>query len=53
MLKLFLMIKGLKNNIRCKNQREFESKLSSVKIGGNKPKKQVSEIVNIKKFYKS
>ena len=32
---------------------EFEPKLSSVRVGGNKPDKQLSEIENITKFYKS
>ena len=36
-----------------KNQREFESELSSVRIGGNKSNKQLSEKENITKFYKS
>ena len=36
-----------------KNQIEFESKLSSIRIGTNKPKKQLSEMENITKFYKS
>ena len=46
---------GVKCKIwRCKkNQREFESKLSSVTIGGNKSKKQLSDIENITKIYKS
>ena len=35
-----------------KNQMEFESKLSSVKVGGNKSDKQLSEIENITKYYK-
>ena len=35
-----------------KNQRKFESKLSSVEIGGNKSNKQLSKIENITKFYK-
>ena len=32
---------------------EFESKLSSIKIKGNKSVKHLSEIENIRKFYKS
>ena len=36
-----------------KKRTEFESKLISVRIGGNKSKKQLSEIENITKFYKS
>ena len=32
---------------------EFESTLCSVRIGGNKSDKQLSEIENITKFYKS
>ena len=44
-----------KNTIRkcTKNQIEFQSKLSSVRVGGNKSDKQLSEIENITKFYKS
>ena len=33
-----------------KNQREFESKLSTVGIGDNKSNKQLIEIENIMKF---
>ena len=36
-----------------KNERKFESKLSSVRIEGNKSSKQLSEKENITKFYKS
>ena len=36
-----------------KNQMEFESKLSSARVGGNKSDKQLSETENITKFYKS
>ena len=36
-----------------KNQREFQPILSSVRIRGNKSNKQLSEIENITKFYKS
>ena len=36
-----------------KNKMEFKSKLSSVWIGGNKLDKQLCEIENITKFYKS
>ena len=36
-----------------KNQIEFESKLSSVIMEGNKWNKQLSEIENIRNFYKS
>ena len=36
-----------------KNQREFESRLSSTRIGGNKSNKRLSEIEKITKFYKS
>ena len=36
-----------------KNHSGFESKLSSVRIGGNKSNKMLSEIENITKFYKS
>ena len=36
-----------------KNQRESGSNLSSVSIGDNKSNKQLSEIENITKFYKS
>ena len=32
---------------------KFESKLSSVRIGGNKSNKQLSEIEHITTFYKS
>ena len=35
-----------------KKQREFESKLSSVRIRGNKSNKQLSEIEDVTKFYK-
>ena len=35
-----------------KNQSKFESKLSSVELGGNKSNKQLSKIENITKFYK-
>ena len=33
-----------------KNQMELESKLSSVRVGGNKSDKQLSEMENITKF---
>ena len=36
-----------------KNQIEFELKLSSVKIGGNKSNKQLSKIENFTKYCKS
>ena len=36
-----------------KNQMEFELKLSSVRIGGDKSDKQLREIENITNFYKS
>ena len=36
-----------------KNQMEFESELSSIRIGRNKSEKQLSEIENITEFYKS
>ena len=36
-----------------KTQRKFEFELGSVKIGSNKSNKQLSEIENITKFYKS
>ena len=46
-----------KNKIRFedveKNYMEFESKLSSVRLGGKKSDKQLSEIEYITKFYKS
>ena len=32
---------------------KFESQLSSVRVEGNKSEKQLSEIKNITKFYKS
>ena len=32
---------------------KFQSKLDSVRIGGNKSNKQLSDMENIKKFYKS
>ena len=35
-----------------KNKREFESKLSSARLGGNKSNKQLSEIEIITKIYK-
>ena len=35
-----------------KNQMEFESKLSSIRLGGHKSNKQLSEIENITSFYK-
>ena len=35
-----------------KNQREFESRLSSARIGGNKSNKRLSEIEKVTKFYK-
>ena len=34
-----------------KDQKEFESKLSSIRIGSNKPNKQLSEMENITKSY--
>ena len=54
-LKLFLMIYSLKIEkfeVVEKIQIEFESKFSSVTIGGNKLDKQLCEIENITKFYK-
>ena len=36
-----------------KNQMEFQSKLSSVRMGGNKTNKLLSEIENMISFYKS
>lgn len=36
-----------------KNQREFESKLNSVNVGGNKSDKQLSKTKHLTKFYKS
>ena len=36
-----------------KNHWEFESKLSSVRIGANESRKELSEIENISEFYKS
>ena len=36
-----------------KNNWEFESKLSSVRIGANESRKELSEIENISEFYKS
>ena len=36
-----------------KNHWEFESKLSSVRIGDNESRKELSEIENISEFYKS
>ena len=36
-----------------KNKKEFESKISSVRIGGNKLEKQLNGIEKITKFYKS
>ena len=32
---------------------EFESKLNSAKVGGNKSDKKLSEMENVMKFYKS
>ena len=32
---------------------EFESKLNSAKVGGNKSNKKLSEMENVMKFYKS
>ena len=53
MLKLFLTIQKIRFENVEKNQSEFELKLSSVRIGVNKSNKQLSEIENITKFYKS
>ena len=39
--------------IFAENHWEFESKLSSVRIGANESSKQLSEIENISEFYKS
>ena len=43
----------IRSEVIEKNQMKFESKLSSVRVEGNKSDKQLSKTENITKFYKS